>query len=228
MTFLVLLWLLERELGGLHRALGGRRGRAQRWSRAACRCCWPGAPGRCSTTALGRRHGRPDRQRGRGDRGRRRRLPGGRAGLRDARAGGAVAPQAAATMTRVDQGSHPQLLHHRPHRPRQVDAGRPHPPGDRRGQRARHAQPGARLDGPRARARHHHQGPGGARPLHRRRRRDLPAQPDRHPRATSTSATRSRAAWPPARARCWWWTPARASRPRRSPTPTWPSRATSS
>ena len=47
------------------------------------------------------------------------------------------------------------------------------------------------------------------------RRRDLPAAPDRHARATSTSPTRSRARWPRARARCWWSTPPRASRPRR-------------
>ena len=32
---------------------------------------------------------------------------------------------------------------------------------------------------------------------------------------------RSAARWPPARARCWWWTPARASRRRRWPTSTW-------
>ena len=33
---------------------------------------------------------------------------------------------------------------------------------------------------------------------------------------------RSPAPWPPARGRCWWWTPPRASRPRPWPTPTWP------
>ena len=81
----------------------------------------------------------------------------------------------------------------------------------------------ARLDGPRARARDHDQGPGRARVLRGARRRDLPAAPDRHARATSTSPTRSRARWPRARARCWWSTPPRASRPRRSPTPTWRS-----
>ena len=32
---------------------------------------------------------------------------------------------------------------------------------------------------------------------------------------------KSAAAWPPAKARSWWWTPPRASRPRRWPTPTW-------
>lgn len=29
-------------------------------------------------------------------------------------------------------------------------------------------------------------------------------------------------AWPPARVLCWWWTPARAWKPRRWPTPIWP------
>ena len=82
------------------------------------------------------------------------------------------------------------------------------------------ARPGARLDGPRARARHHDQGAGRPGPLHGPRRQDLRAAPDRHARATSTSTTRCRARSPPARARCWWSTPPRASRPRRSPTPT--------
>ena len=78
------------------------------------------------------------------------------------------------------QVPHPQLLHHRPHRPRQVDAGRPHPGDDAHGRGARHAGPAARLHGPRARARHHHQGAGRARLLHGARRGDLPAAPDRH------------------------------------------------
>ena len=43
----------------------------------------------------------------------------------------------------------------------------------------------------------------------------LPAQPDRHARATSTSPTRCRARSRPAKARCWWSTPRRASRRRR-------------
>ena len=55
---------------------------------------------------------------------------------------------------------------------------------------------------------------------------DLPAQPHRHARATSTSPTRCRARSRPAKARCWWSTPRRASRRRRSPTATRrPSRA---
>ena len=41
--------------------------------------------------------------------------------------------------------------------------------------------------------------------------------------ATWTSPTRCRARWPPATARCWWWMPPRASKPRASPTATPPS-----
>ena len=55
---------------------------------------------------------------------------------------------------------HPQLLHHRAHRPRQVDAGRPDAAADRRGRRARRAGAVPRPDGHRARARHHDQEPG--------------------------------------------------------------------
>ena len=80
-------------------------------------------------------------------------------------------------------GPHPQLLDHRPHRPRQVDAGRPHPRDDPHRRPAQHARPAARLDGPRARARHHDQGPGRPRLLRGAGRQDLPAAPDRHARA---------------------------------------------
>ena len=79
-------------------------------------------------------------------------------------------------------GPDPELLHHRAHRPRQVDAGRPDaadhrcrgPSGDAR------AVPGP--DGHRARARHHDQEPGRPDALGARRH-DLRAQHDRHPRA---------------------------------------------
>ena len=71
-----------------------------------------------------------------------------------------------------------QLRDHRAHRPREVDARGSHPRADGRRRRARHARAGARLDGARARARDHDQGPGGASPL----ARPLP-EPDRHPRA---------------------------------------------
>ena len=56
---------------------------------------------------------------------------------------------------------------------------------------------------------------------------DLRAEHDRHARATSTSPTRCPGRWPPARARCCWWTPRRASRRRPWPTCTWPWRTTS-
>jgi putative peptidoglycan lipid II flippase len=48
-----------------------------------------------------------------------------------------------------------------PHRPRQVDACRPHPRADRGGRSAQAPPAAARLDGARARARDHDQGPGG-------------------------------------------------------------------
>ena len=97
---------------------------------------------------------------------------------------------------------HPQLLDHRPHRPREVDAGRPHPRAHRRGRRAQPPAAAARLDGARARARDHDQGAGRARRVQGARRPDLPPAPDRHARATSTSPTRSRARSPRATARC--------------------------
>ena len=77
-------------------------------------------------------------------------------------------------------GTHPQLLDHRAHRPRQVDAGGSHPRADAHGGGARDAGAAAGLDGPGARAGDHDQGAGGARVLHGARRRDLPAAPDRH------------------------------------------------
>ena len=83
-----------------------------------------------------------------------------------------------------------------------------------------------RQDGPRARARHHHQGAVGA-------PRTIAATPGRTTSSTSstrpgtsTSATRSRARSAPARARCWSSTPRRASRRRRWPTSTWRSTTT--
>ena len=82
----------------------------------------------------------------------------------------------------ADQAAHPQLLDHRPHRPRQVDAGRPHPRAHAHRRRAADARAGARLHGPRARARDHDQGAGRPRALHGPRRRDLPAAPHRHAR----------------------------------------------
>ena len=76
----------------------------------------------------------------------------------------------------------PQLLHHRPHRPRQVHAGRPHAADHRRGQRPRHARAVPRPYGHRARARHHDQEPGRAHAVADRRRHVRP-QHDRHARS---------------------------------------------
>jgi putative peptidoglycan lipid II flippase len=83
----------------------------------------------------------------------------------------------------LDQPSaHPQLLHHRPRRPRQVDPRRP----TARAHRHRHwpRSPGADHGPARAGARegHHHQGQGRAHVLRGRRRPALRAQPDRHAR----------------------------------------------
>ena len=125
------------------------------------------------------RRGRPLRPR--------RRARGAGPDPQSARRGGAVAggPTRRPIMARdvaAPAQQHPQLLDHRPHRPREVDAGRPHPRGHRRGRRAQPQAADARLDGPRARARDHDQGPGGARRVQGARRRDLPPPPDRHAR----------------------------------------------
>src|SRR6266446_3977938 len=53
---------------------------------------------------------------------------------------------------------HSKFLHHRAHRSRQIHARRPPPRNDRRALAARNARTSSRLHGPRARARHHHQG----------------------------------------------------------------------
>src|SRR5574340_51510 len=76
--------------------------------------------------------------------------------------------------------AYPQLLHHRPHRPRQVHAGRPLHPALRRPVRPRNGGPGTRLHGSGARARHHDQGADRRPGIPGARRADLPAQPDRH------------------------------------------------
>ena len=67
----------------------------------------------------------------------------------------------------------PQLLDHRPYRPRQVHPRRPPDPDHRRADRARDDQPGARQHGARAGARDHHQGPDRPAQLQGQRRRDL-------------------------------------------------------
>ena len=76
----------------------------------------------------------------------------------------------------------PQLLHHRAHRPRQVDPGRPDAAAHRRGRRPEHARPVPGPDGHRAGTRHHHQEPGGPAAVDRRGRPPVRAEPHRHPR----------------------------------------------
>ena len=76
-----------------------------------------------------------------------------------------------AAVTGDERASDPQLFHHRPHRPRQIDAGRPLHPALRRPRRPRDGRAGARLDGPRARARDHDQGADRGAHVHGARRR---------------------------------------------------------
>ena len=156
----------------------------------------------------------------------------GRVGIRrkpPCAAAGSAAPAAVLPLpvAMSDLSTHPQLLHHRAHRPRQEHAGRPPARAHRRHDRARHEGAGARQHGPGARARHHHQGARRAHPVPRARRPALRAQPHRHARPRGLQLRGLAAPWPPARARSWWSTPPRASRRRPSPTPTWPSRTTS-
>ena len=73
-----------------------------------------------------------------------------------------------------------QLLDHRAYRPRKVDARRPPPRDDRRPVEPRDGAAGARLDGPRARARHHDQGAFGPARLQGEGRQRLRAEPNRH------------------------------------------------
>ena len=120
----------------------------------------------------------------------------------------------------------PQLLHHRPHRPRQVDAGRPHAAAHRRRRRAHDAGPVPRPHGHRARARHHDQGAERAAAVEGRRHRAR-AAPDRHPRPRRLHLRGVAGRWRPARARSCWSTRRRASRRRRWPTSTWRWRRTS-
>ena len=83
----------------------------------------------------------------------------------------------------LDPQTNSQFLRHRAHRSRQVDARRPVSRADRRAPGARDGSAGARRDGSRARARHHHQGASGPAELHRDVRREVRPQPDRHARA---------------------------------------------
>ncbi len=86
----------------------------------------------------------------------------------------------AAAVTGEERAPDPQFFHHRPHRPRQIDAGGPVHPALRRLGRARDGRAGAGFDGPRARARHHDQGADRRALVQGARRADLQPQPDRH------------------------------------------------
>src|SRR6185437_5589870 len=77
---------------------------------------------------------------------------------------------------------YPQFLHRRPYRPREIHAGRPPDPDHGRARGAGDEGAGARFDGYRARARHHHQGADGAPQIPRAERRGLHPQPHRHAR----------------------------------------------
>ena len=123
----------------------------------------------------------------------------------------------------MDAAFHPQFCHHRAHRPRQIHAGRPPAGADRIAHRARDAGPGARLHGPGARARHHHQGPRRAHDVHRAGRPDLSAQPDRHARPRGFFLRSLALAGLLRRRACWWSMLRRASRRRRWPMPISPS-----
>ena len=89
-------------------------------------------------------------------------------------------PSAADPSQVFEPAEHPEFLDHRAHRPRQVHAGRPLPRIHRGAPGPRDGGPGPGLHGPRARARHHHQGPPGPPELHGRRRAAVRAEPDRH------------------------------------------------
>ena len=92
-------------------------------------------------------------------------------------------PGAGAVHARADRsGHHPQFLHYRPHRPRQVHPCRPDATAHRRGRGPSDAGAVPGPDGHRARARHHDQEPGRPAAVARPRRPRLRAEPDRHPR----------------------------------------------
>ena len=92
------------------------------------------------------------------------------------------ASPAQAPHRQLSHGPHPQFLDHRPHRPRQEHAGRSDHPALRRPERPRDGSAGARLDGHRARARHHDQGADRGAAVHGARRPHLQPEPDRHAR----------------------------------------------
>ncbi len=86
--------------------------------------------------------------------------------------------------------------------------------------RPRDAGAGPGLDGPGARTRHHHQGPKASRCCITPRTASVMSSTSSTRRDTWTSPTRCPDRWPPAMARCWWWTLPRAWRRKASPTAT--------
>ena len=137
-----------------------------------------------------RRTGRPagrDTAPRRSDRDQRRHLlipPAARPAVRRNSVAPRLTPPGARPIPRrmTDTAPHPQLLHRRPHRPREIHPRRPADPVDRHRRRPRHEGAAARLDGHRARARHHHQGQHRPPRLRGQGRPDLRPQPHRHPR----------------------------------------------
>ena len=93
----------------------------------------------------------------------------------------AIFPLTPCRSNRYERKKHPQLQHHRAYRPWQIHAGGPPAGKVQRRLRARDGGSDPRQYGPRARARHHHQGPRRHLRLHRAGRAGLHAQPHRHP-----------------------------------------------
>ena len=127
---------------------------------------------------------------------------------------------------RTTHAAYPQLFHHRAHRPRQVHArGSPDPACGGLSDREMEAQVLDSMDLERergitikAQTAALEYGAATAR---------LQPEPDRHARARRLQLRGSRARSRPAKARCWWSMPRRASRRRRSPTATRPSNSAS-
>ena len=113
------------------------------------------------------------------------------------------------------------------HRSRQEHARRPAARRDALAHAAREARAVPRQHGARARARHHDQGADGAPSLHRRGRRDVHPQPDRHTRTRRLLVRGLGEHSPRARGPFSSWMPRRGSRHRRSRTRIWRSTRTS-